>query len=61
MDHPQGGRIKLQTPWIRMSRTPARIEHMAPRAGAHTQEVLQDICGLTTSQVSALRARGVVS
>ena len=44
----------------RLSRTPGRIEHLAPAAaGAHTDEVLLEL-GYSESEVGELRDRGVV-
>jgi succinyl-CoA:(S)-malate CoA-transferase subunit B len=44
----------------RLSRTPGRIEHLGPRLGQHTDEVLKGLLGLTDAQVNDLRARRVI-
>ena len=59
-EHPQAGFAKLQNPWIRMSRTPASVRHLAPEVGQHTSDVLEELCGLTQDEVSALRAKKAV-
>jgi crotonobetainyl-CoA:carnitine CoA-transferase CaiB-like acyl-CoA transferase len=44
----------------RLSRTPGRIQHLGPRLGEHTDEVLKELLGLSDDEVNELRARRVV-
>jgi succinyl-CoA:(S)-malate CoA-transferase subunit B len=44
----------------RLSRTPGRIDHLGPRLGQHTDEVLKGLLGLSDAEVDGLRARRVI-
>ena len=44
----------------RLSETPGRIEHLGPRLGAHTEEVLHDLLGIDDQQIEQLRANRVI-
>jgi len=59
-NHPTAGPTKLLAPWIHMSKTPASIRDDSPALGQHTDEVLGGILGLSATELSALRAEGVV-
>ena len=58
--HPRAGATKLVAPWIRLSETPASIHADAPGLGEHTDQVLGDLLGLGSMELSELRAQGVV-
>jgi crotonobetainyl-CoA:carnitine CoA-transferase CaiB-like acyl-CoA transferase len=58
--HQRAGATKLVAPWIRLSETPASIHADAPGLGEHTDQVLGDLLGLGSMELSALRAQGVV-
>jgi formyl-CoA transferase len=47
-------------PWIRPSETPASIRDDAPAIGQHTDEVLGGYLGLSSEELTELRAQGVV-
>lgn len=47
-------------PWIRASRTPARVEAPAPTLGQHNEEVLAGRLGLTASEMEKLREARVI-
>jgi crotonobetainyl-CoA:carnitine CoA-transferase CaiB-like acyl-CoA transferase len=59
-NHPTAGPTKLLAPWIHMSKTPASIRNDSPLLGQHTDEVLGGILGLSSAELSKLRAQGVV-
>jgi len=59
-DHPTAGPTKLLAPWIRLSETPASIRADAPTIGQHTDEVLGGLLGLSSEDVTGLRAQGAV-
>jgi formyl-CoA transferase/succinyl-CoA--D-citramalate CoA-transferase len=45
----------------RLSRTPGRVTHAGPAAiGAHTEELLSGLLGLTAEEIAALRQEGVI-
>jgi len=59
-DHPAAGPVKLAGYPIRFSDTPAHIAREAPEFGQHTEEVLQELAGLSWEEIGALRAEGVI-
>jgi len=59
-NHPTAGPTTLLAPWIHMSKTPASIRDDSPALGQHTEEVLGKVLGLSTAEVSDLRAQGIV-
>jgi crotonobetainyl-CoA:carnitine CoA-transferase CaiB-like acyl-CoA transferase len=44
----------------RLSATPGRVTHAGPPLGAHTDEVLSSLLGLSPLQIAGLRDEGVV-
>ena len=59
-NHPTAGPIKLLAPWIHMSKTPTVIHNDAPALGQHTDEVLGGILGLSSPELTSLRAKNVI-
>lgn len=55
--HPTLGSIKMQNVTPRASRTPGRVTWPGPALGAHTDEVLGGLLGLTDAQIA--HAQGV--
>jgi crotonobetainyl-CoA:carnitine CoA-transferase CaiB-like acyl-CoA transferase len=51
VDHPSEGRIKLTSPPINFSETPATINRLPPLLGEHNEEVLKEI-GYTNEEIS---------
>ena len=62
MPHPATGNApaKLIASPIKMSETPVRYRHSPPMLGQHTEEVLDEMLGLSPAEVAALRDKGVV-
>ena len=62
MDHPATGEapVKLIASPIRMTGTPVGYRHPPPILGQHTEEVLQEMLGLSADEVAKLRANGTV-
>jgi crotonobetainyl-CoA:carnitine CoA-transferase CaiB-like acyl-CoA transferase len=44
----------------RLSETPGRIDHLGPRLGQHTEEVLSTLLGLSASELQELKAKRVI-
>ncbi len=44
----------------RLSETPGRIDHLGPKLGQHTEEVLKGLLGLQDADIAELRAKRVV-
>ncbi|HEX2807703.1 MAG TPA: CaiB/BaiF CoA-transferase family protein [Kineosporiaceae bacterium] len=55
-----GDTIMIPNVLPRLSRTPGRIDHLGPRLGEHTDEVLHDLLGLSEAEIAELRARRVI-
>jgi len=62
MAHPATGSrpAKLIASPIKMSETPVRYRHAPPMLGQHTEEVLDELLGMSAGDVAALRDKGVV-
>lgn len=60
MPHPQVGTYRTTGLPVKLSATPGAITRRPPLLGEHTDEVLAEDAGLTLSQISELRANGVV-
>jgi crotonobetainyl-CoA:carnitine CoA-transferase CaiB-like acyl-CoA transferase len=59
-EDPELGPIPMTAPLPRLSVTPGAVRWAGPALGAHTEQVLGELLGLTAEQVAALRERGVV-
>ena len=44
----------------RLSETPGRIETLGPKLGEHTDEVLQDLLGISPQEIASLREKRVI-
>jgi crotonobetainyl-CoA:carnitine CoA-transferase CaiB-like acyl-CoA transferase len=60
LPHPTAGEVTLLAPWVRFSRTPAKIERTAPLIGQHNREVLGEVLGLPDSEIDQLVEAGVI-
>jgi crotonobetainyl-CoA:carnitine CoA-transferase CaiB-like acyl-CoA transferase len=60
LPHPTAGEVTLLAPWVRFSRTPAKIERTAPLIGQHNREVFGDVLGLPASEIDELAEAGVI-
>jgi benzylsuccinate CoA-transferase BbsF subunit len=58
--HPLHGAIFVESPAIRLSRTPGSIQSAAPTLGGDTQQVLADILGYSEEQITELAAKGAL-
>lgn len=54
------GCMSVQAPAARLSATPARIDHLGPPLGAHTDEVLTEVVGMNAGQLAQLREERVI-
>jgi len=44
----------------RLSATPGRVTHAGPALGRHTDEIFQDLLGMSSAEIATLRTEGVV-
>lgn len=54
------GDVAMPAPVPRLEVTPGRIDHLGPALGAHTDQVLSQLCGLTPETLARLRRSGVI-
>jgi crotonobetainyl-CoA:carnitine CoA-transferase CaiB-like acyl-CoA transferase len=59
-DHPIAGKIKMVSPFFRLSETPGGVRAAAPLLGQHTDEVLREILGLGEKKIEQLRGTGAI-
>lgn len=59
-EHPVAGKIKMAGVPVKMSETPGSVDFPAPMLGQHTEELLNELLGLSQEQVAALRAKKIV-
>jgi crotonobetainyl-CoA:carnitine CoA-transferase CaiB-like acyl-CoA transferase len=52
------GTVRLVGPAARLSETPPAVRTASPLLGQHTDEVMQEVLGLSAAQVAELRAAG---
>jgi crotonobetainyl-CoA:carnitine CoA-transferase CaiB-like acyl-CoA transferase len=57
--HPVLGEIRIQSPAVTLSRTPASVRAPAPEAGQHTDEVLGEL-GYARDDIDRLRKDGAI-
>jgi crotonobetainyl-CoA:carnitine CoA-transferase CaiB-like acyl-CoA transferase len=60
VEHPQIGTLKMPAVQPRFSGTPSPEIRPAPALGAHTDEVLRELAGLSAAQIAELRHAGTV-
>jgi crotonobetainyl-CoA:carnitine CoA-transferase CaiB-like acyl-CoA transferase len=60
MDHPSAGRIRVTGLPVKLDRSPGDLRRPPPMLGEHTEEVLQEIVGMSRDEVRQLREDEVV-
>ena len=60
MPHGSGTSVKVIANPVRMSATPPDYRMPPPMLGEHTDEVLQDLLGISADEMAELRAKNVV-
>jgi CoA:oxalate CoA-transferase len=58
--HPVAGTIRMTGPPVRMSETPGAVRTPAPLLGEHTEEVLRERVGMTSTEIARLKSEGVI-
>ncbi len=53
------GKVKVPGIPVKLSKTPGKVEKLAPELGQHTEEVLMEILGYTWDDLAKLREAGV--
>ena len=60
VDDPVIGPVRQQAPYPRFDGDPLPVPAGAPRLGEHTDEVLSSVLGLSSTDLAALRAAGII-
>ena len=60
LEHPIAGHMQVPGVPIKLSATPGAVEKPAPLLGQHTEELLQEILGLSEEQIAELRAKNAI-
>ena len=60
VEHPRVGKIPVEASAYIMSRTPGRIERVAPTLGRDTAYVLKNVLGYSPERIAALDVREVL-
>jgi len=60
VDHSIYGEVKITGSSLKLSKTPGRVETLAPLAGEHTREILKSLLGYHDEEVAELNREGVV-
>jgi formyl-CoA transferase len=54
------GALQMVNVTPRFSETPGAVHHTGPSVGAHTEEIYSSLLGMSTGEIDALRAEGVI-
>ncbi|WP_434740576.1 CoA transferase [Micromonospora sp. SH-82] len=60
LGHPLVGEVRVEGVLHHLTDTPPRLDRPAPLLGEHTEELLGEMLGLTTQEITDLRERGVL-
>jgi len=60
IEHPTAGSLRLTGFPYKLSQTPAEVHRPPPLLGEHTEEVLVELLGYSSNDVSILRERGAI-
>jgi crotonobetainyl-CoA:carnitine CoA-transferase CaiB-like acyl-CoA transferase len=52
--------VKIIANPVKLSETPPDYRVAPPMLGEHTQQILQDLLGMSSGEIAALRKKGVV-
>jgi crotonobetainyl-CoA:carnitine CoA-transferase CaiB-like acyl-CoA transferase len=55
VDHVSAGAIRVLGVPIKLSDTPGSVRSAPPALGQHTEQILRDDCGLSATEIEALR------
>jgi crotonobetainyl-CoA:carnitine CoA-transferase CaiB-like acyl-CoA transferase len=61
IDHPACGPIKVISQPVKYSNAEPSIRSPPPLLGEHTDELLQDVVGLSKERIEELKRKGVVA
>jgi CoA:oxalate CoA-transferase len=60
IEHPEAGTFKVVNSPFRFSRSSYKVEKASPELGAHNEEVLGSLVGMTPEQIGRLKDAGII-
>jgi CoA:oxalate CoA-transferase len=60
LHHPKAGDLKVVNSPFKFSRTPCKTERLSPELGENTEEVLQEVLGMTPEEIRRLKDEGAI-
>ena len=60
MPHPASGSVPTLASPMHFSRTPVRYELPPPMLGEHTAQLLEELCGVSSTEFAKLKGGGAV-
>lgn len=60
VDHPDFGTIKMPGIVPKFSATPGEVKWVGPKMGEHNQEIYQELLGVDTDELAALKEKGII-
>lgn len=60
VEHPTFGTLKIPGVIPKLSATPGEIKWIGPNLGEHNLEVYQELLGVTSLEIDALKAKGII-
>ena len=60
LTHPEFGQFPMQNVVPKLSDTPGQLRHVGPELGAHNEEILRGLVGLSSEELEALHDSGIV-
>lgn len=60
VEDPNIGAVRMPGIVPRLSRSPGRVDHLAPSLGQHNAEIYGELLGYTTQEIEALAEEGVI-
>jgi CoA:oxalate CoA-transferase len=60
IQHPEEGDFKVVNNPFKFSRTPCKVERTSPELGEHNNEVLENLAGISDTEINKLREQGII-
>jgi crotonobetainyl-CoA:carnitine CoA-transferase CaiB-like acyl-CoA transferase len=60
VDHISAGAVRVLGVPVKLSETPGSVRSAPPALGQHTNQILQQDCGLSAAEIEALRKDAVI-
>jgi formyl-CoA transferase len=60
MPHPTAGKVSVPASALKLGSTPVEYRYAPPLLGQHTSDVLQELTGMTVSDIEKLRSQNII-